>query len=121
AGQGYTGAYGVWVIPLWEPGGRASPQLRAHSLAVGALPRRFASVLRLPGEVVEQLTVAALLQDVGLRELEIPYERLSGRRPLDGEEIQIVRGHPAIGAELLSKIEFPYPIAPLVRHHHERF
>jgi len=120
-GQRYHAAYRSLVNSYLEPGRKTYPQLKAHCMAVGALTRRFANVLRLPGETVEQLTVAALLHDVGLRDLEIPYERLSGRRPLDGEEIQIVRGHPAIGAELLSKIEFPYPIAPLVRHHHERF
>jgi putative nucleotidyltransferase with HDIG domain len=121
AGQRYHSAYRSLVNSLLEPGRKAYPQLKAHCLAVGALTRRFANVLRLPGEVVEQLTVAALLHDIGLRELEIPYERLSGRRPLDGQEIQVVREHPMLGAELLSRIEFPYPIAELVRHHHERF
>jgi putative nucleotidyltransferase with HDIG domain len=121
AGQRYHVAYRSLVDTLLEPGRRAYPQLKAHCLAVGALTRRFANVLRLPAETVEQLTVAALLHDVGLRELEIPYERLSGRRPLDLQELEIVRGHAAIGADLLSRIEFPYPIAPLVRYHHERF
>jgi response regulator RpfG family c-di-GMP phosphodiesterase len=46
---------------------------------------------------------------------------LSGRRPLDLQELTIVREHAAVGASLLARIEFPYPIATLVRHHHERF
>jgi putative nucleotidyltransferase with HDIG domain len=121
AGERYHVAYRSLIDALLEPGRKSYPQLKSHCLAVGMLTRRFANVLRLPGEMVEQLTVAALLHDIGLRELEIPYERLSGRRPLDLDDLSIVREHPVIGASLLARIEFPYPIATLVRHHHERF
>lgn len=117
----YRGAYRSLVNFLLEPGNRPYPQIKAHGLAAGFLARRFASHLGLPAETVEQITVAGLLHDIGLRELELPYERLSGRRPLDLEEISIVRRHPAVAAALLERIEFPYPIAPLVRHHHERW
>ncbi len=117
----YRGAYRSLVNFLLEPGIRPYPQLKAHGLATGFLARRFASHLGLPPETVEQVTVAGLLHDIGLRELEIPYERLSGRRPLDLEEISIVRRHPAAAATLLERIDFPYPIAPLIRSHHERW
>ncbi len=121
AASRYRGAYRSLVNFLLEPGFRAYPQLKAHGLAVGFLARRFASHLKLPAEATEQITVAALLHDIGLRELELPYDRLAGRRPLDLEELSIVRKHPAVAAGLLEKIEFPYPVAPLVRHHHERW
>ena len=117
----YRGAYRSLVNFLLEPGVRPYPQLKAHGLAVGFLARRFANHLKLPAETVEQITVAALLHDIGLRELELPYDRLAGRRPLDLEELSIVRKHSAVAAALLEKIEFPYPVAPLVRHHHERW
>jgi putative nucleotidyltransferase with HDIG domain len=120
-GGRYHAAYRSLVDTLIEPGRKSYPQLKAHCLAVGALTRRFANALRLPAETVEQLTVAALLHDIGLRELEIPYEKLSGRRPLDLQEVTIVREHAAVGTSLLERIEFPYAIAPLVRHHHERY
>ena len=121
AGDKYRHAYRSLVKSLLEPGVRAYPQLKAHCYAVGALCRRFAAALGLPPDAVEQLTVAGLLHDVGIREVEIPYERLSGRRPLDIQEVALVRRHAAIGADLLERIEFPYPVAPLVRHHHERY
>ena len=120
-GGRYHAAYRSLVDTLIEPGRKSYPQLKAHCLAVGALTRRFANSLRLPAETVEQMTVAALLHDIGLRELEIPYEKLSGRRPLDLQEVTIVREHAAVGTSLLERIEFPYAIAPLVRHHHERY
>jgi len=121
AGDRYRQSYRSLVKALLEPGLRAYPQLKAHSYAVGALCRRFAAALALPADGIEQLTVAGLLHDIGIREVEVPYERLSGRRPLDIQEVALVRRHAAIGADILERIEFPYPVAPLVRHHHERF
>jgi hypothetical protein len=117
----YRLAYRSLIDTLIEPGARAYPQLKAHSLAVGALCRRFATGLGLSRGAVEQITVAGLRHDVGLKELELPYERLAGRRPLDLEELAVVRQHPVVGASILERIDFPYSIAPLVRHHHERF
>jgi putative nucleotidyltransferase with HDIG domain len=121
AASRYRGAYRSLVNFLIEPGARPYPQLKAHSLAVGFLARRFASFLKLPAETVEQITVAALLHDIGLRDLDLPYDRLSGRRPLNLEELSIVHKHPVVAAVLLERIEFPYPVGPLVRHHHERW
>lgn len=117
----YQAAYRSLVNAFVEPGIRPYRQLRAHSLAVGLLCRRFAFVLRLSAEVVEQVTVAGLLHDVGLRELELPYEKIAGRRPLDLQELAIVRQHPLAGEAVLKRIDFPYPVTALVRHHHERF
>ncbi|MEP6767829.1 MAG: HD domain-containing phosphohydrolase [Acidobacteriota bacterium] len=121
SGERYRQSYRSLVKSLLEPGARPYPQLKAHSYAVGALCRRFATALRLPAEGIEQLTVAGLLHDIGIREVEVPYERLAGRRPLDLQEVALVRRHAVIGADILERIEFPYPIAPLVRHHHERY
>ncbi|MFN2635021.1 MAG: HD domain-containing phosphohydrolase [Thermoanaerobaculia bacterium] len=121
SGERYRQSYRSLVKSLLEPGATPYPQLKAHSYAVGALCRRFATALRLPAEGIEQLTVAGLLHDIGIREVEVPYERLAGRRPLDLQEVALVRRHAVIGADILERIEFPYPIAPLVRHHHERY
>lgn len=117
----YRTAFRSLVSASIEPGLRPYPQLKRHAFAVALLSRRFAFSLRLPAETVEQVTVAGLLHDVGLRELELPYDRIASRRPLNVEEMAIVRRHPIVAAGLLERIAFPYPIAPLVRHHHERF
>jgi hypothetical protein len=117
----YQIAYRSLVNAFLEPGVKPYRQLRAHSLAVGWMCRRFAAALRLAPEVSEQITVAGLLHDIGLRELELPYEKIAGRRPLDLQELAIVRRHPLAGEAVLKRIEFPYPVTELVRHHHERF
>jgi putative nucleotidyltransferase with HDIG domain len=121
SGERYRQSFRSLVKAFIEPGLRTYPQLKAHSFAVGALCRKFATSLRLPADVIEQLTVAGLLHDIGIREVEVPYERLSGRRPLDLQEVALVRRHAPMGADILERIDFPYPVAPLVRHHHERY
>jgi putative nucleotidyltransferase with HDIG domain len=121
SGERYRQSFRSLVKAFIEPGLRSYPQLKAHSFAVGALCRKFATSLKLPADVIEQLTVAGLLHDIGLREVEVPYERLSGRRPLDLQEVALVRRHAPMGADILERIDFPYPVAPLVRHHHERY
>ena len=117
----YRSAFRSLVRAFVEPGLRTYPQLKAHSLAVAALCRRFGTSLRLAPDAVEQLAVAGLLHDIGIREVEVPYERLAGRRPLDLQEVALVRRHAPIGADILERVDFPYPVATLVRHHHERF
>jgi len=121
SGERYRQSFRSLVKGFIEPGLRSYPQLKAHSFAVGALCRKFATSLRLPADVIEQLTVAGLLHDIGIREVEVPYERLSGRRPLDLQEVALVRRHAPMGADILERIDFPYPVAPLIRHHHERY
>jgi len=117
----YYGAYRSFVNAFLEGGKKTYPRLKAHSLAVAGWSRSMATALRLSADTVEQFTVAGLLHDIGLRELEIPYERLQERQPLGLSDLAIVRQHAVVGSELLARIDFPYPVAPLVRHHHERF
>jgi len=117
----YRRSFRSLVHFLIEPELRPFPQLKAHALGVAALCRRLGGALGMPSETVEQLAVAGLVHDIGLKCLELPYERIAGRRALDLQELGVVRQHPAIGATLLSAIDFPYPVAPLVKHHHERF
>jgi putative nucleotidyltransferase with HDIG domain len=121
AASSYKTSFRSLVQSLLEPGGRAYPQLKAHSLSVAAITRRFAAALKLSPVESEQLTVAALLHDVGLKELALPYERLAGRRPLEPGEMEEVRAHSSHGAALVERLDLPYPVAPLIRHHHERW
>jgi HD-GYP domain-containing protein (c-di-GMP phosphodiesterase class II) len=36
-------------------------------------------------------------------------------------EYEIMKRHAPIGADILQVIDFPYPVAPIVRHHHENW
>jgi putative nucleotidyltransferase with HDIG domain len=115
----YRDAYRGLIRRLLEPGLKKYTALVSHSLSVARIARRFAGFLRLPEVTVEQMTVAGLLHDVGIRELS--YDRVSEKRPLSEAEYRLARDHPSVGAMLLADIEFPYPVIPLVLHHHERY
>jgi len=62
---------------------------------------------------------AALLHDIG--KLAVPEHILSKPGPLTQEEFQKIRIHPQVGAEIISGVPFPYPVAPLILSHHERW
>lgn len=115
----YREAYRGLVNKLVEPGLKRFGGLRTHSFNVGRMARKFAQSLQLSAVETEQLTVAAILHDVGMRELN--YDELATRRSLTEAESRLVREHPAVGAFLVDEIPWPYPVAPLVRHHHERW
>ncbi len=115
----YREAYRGLVNKLLEPGLRRFTGLKTHSFNVGRMARKLAQHLQLSPTETEQLTVAAILHDVGMRELN--YEELYSRRSLSETEVRLIREHPAVGAFLVDEVPWPYPVAPLVRHHHERW
>jgi putative nucleotidyltransferase with HDIG domain len=65
------------------------------------------------------LEAAALLHDVG--KIGIPEHILNKPGKLTTEEFDVMKGHVAIGAEILSGIEFPFPVVPIVKSHHENW
>ena len=68
---------------------------------------------------LQAIKTAALLHDIG--KLAIPEHILSKPGPLTHEEFQKVRVHPQVGAEIIAAVPFPYPVAPLILSHHERW
>jgi diguanylate cyclase (GGDEF)-like protein/putative nucleotidyltransferase with HDIG domain len=68
---------------------------------------------------MEGLTAASLLHDIG--NLAISEYILNKPSPLTNWEKEKMRKHPTIGAEILSSVDFPYPVVPYVRHHHEKW
>ena len=51
----------------------------------------------------------------------MPEHILSKPGPLTPEEFQKIRAHPKVGADIVSSVPFPYPVAPLILSHHERW
>jgi len=68
-------------------------------------------------EQLRGLEAAALLHDMG--KLAIPEHILNKPGKLTAAEFETMKRHADIGADLLSSIRFPYPVIPIVRHHHE--
>ena len=65
------------------------------------------------------IEAAALLHDMG--KLAIPEHILNKPGKLTPAEFETMKRHADIGADLLSSIRFPYPVVPIVRHHHEHW
>jgi len=68
---------------------------------------------------VQAVRTAALLHDIG--KLAVPEHILSKPGPLTAEEFQKVQAHPQVGADIIAAVPFPYPVAPLIQNHHERW
>ena len=80
----------------------------------------LARALGVDGELeVQAIKAASLLHDVG--KLAIPEHILNKPGRLTAAEYEIMKRHAPIGADILSVIDFPYPVAPIVRHHHENW
>jgi putative nucleotidyltransferase with HDIG domain len=70
-------------------------------------------------ELLKGLEAGALLHDTG--KIAVPEHILNKPGRLTPAEFEKMKRHAPIGAEILSSIEFPYPVVPVVRHHHENW
>ncbi len=93
------------------------PYTRGHSERVAAHSRTIARYLGISGEVLERIWVGALLHDVGKIGIEDRILKKGG--VLSAEEYEEMKLHPAIGAEILSRIEQLREMIPAIRWHHE--
>jgi putative nucleotidyltransferase with HDIG domain len=127
---------------------KQAEQLRAHAEEVAALHRRTIEVLALAIEAkdqtthdhlervevyavavgeelgldegeIEALRASALLHDIG--KLAVPEYIISKPGKLTPDEFEKMKTHTVVGAEIVEQIRFPYPVAPIVRSHHEKW
>lgn len=68
---------------------------------------------------LQALEAAALLHDTG--KLVIPEHILNKPGKLTRGEFDKMKEHASVGADILSSIDFPFPVVPIVRHHHENW
>lgn len=92
---------------------------RGHIQRVRILAEGLAREVAYPEDQMEGLKAAALLHDIG--KLAVPEYILSKPGKLTAAEYAKVMIHPVIGADILSNVEFPYEVVPIVKHHHERY
>ena len=92
---------------------------QSHIRRVQVYAAGLARSLGMSDTEIQGVKTAALLHDIG--KLAVPEHILSKPGPLTQEEFQKIRIHPQVGAEIISGVPFPYPVAPLILSHHERW
>src|SRR6266403_235882 len=90
-----------------------------HLQRVRVYAVEVAKELKVDRDGMAALQAAALLHDIG--KLAIPEHIISKPGRLTPEEFEKMKIHPLVGAEILERVRFPYPVVPIVRAHHERW
>src|SRR5436190_7813838 len=92
----------------------------SHVRRVQAYAAALARALAVDDEpTLKAIEAAALLHDTG--KLAIPERILNKPGGLTPAEFEQMKGLDEIGANILSLVEFPYPVVPIVRCHHENW
>jgi putative nucleotidyltransferase with HDIG domain len=75
--------------------------------------------LGLPESGLDALRAASMLHDIG--KLAVPEHIISKPGKLSRDEFEKMKIHPVVGAEILERVRFPYPVVPIVYSHHEKW
>lgn len=97
---------------------KRDPYTAGHQSRVARLAKAIASQMGLTEETVRTTYLAALIHDVG--KIAVPAEILSKPTRLSAVEFGLIKMHPVEGFEIIRNVEFPWPLATIVRQHHER-
>jgi diguanylate cyclase (GGDEF)-like protein/putative nucleotidyltransferase with HDIG domain len=91
----------------------------AHLRRVQVYASEIGKELGISDIEMRALEAAALLHDVG--KLAVPEYIISKPGKLTPDEFEKMKVHPVVGAEILERVHFPYPVVPIVRSHHEKY
>ncbi|MHB1325128.1 MAG: HD domain-containing phosphohydrolase [Thermoleophilia bacterium] len=92
---------------------------RGHSERVSLYGEAIGRGLGLQVTELQTIRYAGYLHDVG--KIGIPDAILSKPGKLTVEEFNVIKNHPVLGEKILKPVNFPFPVQPIVRHHHERY
>jgi PAS domain S-box-containing protein len=94
------------------------PYTSGHQARVAKIACAIGLELGWPEQQLQALRVASMVHDVG--KISIPTELLTKPTKLNNAEWELIRAHPETGYTILKDIPFAWPIAEIVRQHHER-
>jgi putative nucleotidyltransferase with HDIG domain len=107
------------ILAIAEAIDSADPDSNHHAYRTANLAVTIASHFSLNDEQLQNLRWAGLLHDIG--KVQISDDILRKPGPLNAAEWEIIRRHPAAGAEILQPVESLRAASALIRAHHERF
>jgi len=88
-----------------------------HQQRVSNLARKIANQMELSPQTIEGIRIAASIHDIG--KIAIPSDILNKSRHLLEVEFELIKHHTNIGFQILSTIDFPWPVAAIILQHHE--
>ena len=94
------------------------PYTAGHQRRVSDLARSIGEELGLTDDIVDGIRMSGAVHDVG--KITVPTEILSKPGRLHTAEFELIKIHPILGFDILSTIDFPWPVAATVLQHHER-
>lgn len=97
---------------------KRDPYTAGHQRRVSLLANAIAEKIKLEKSKSDGLRIAAIVHDIG--KLYVPAEILSKPGKLTNAEFDLIKTHPMAGYEILSTINFPWPVAEIVLQHQER-
>jgi PAS domain S-box-containing protein len=95
------------------------PYTSGHQQRVTQIATLIAIEMGLEHDTINSIRTAALIHDIG--KINVPASILSKPGKITDIEYEMIKTHPKIGYDIISQIDFNYPIAKIILQHHERF
>ncbi len=106
------------IMAMANTSEKRDPYTAGHQKRVQDLSLAIARELNVTQAQFEGLKFAGIIHDIG--KIAVPSDILAKPGNITPYEYEVIKSHSTVGYELLSKIEFPWPIAEIVYQHHER-
>ena len=90
-----------------------------HLQRVQTYAMEIAKEMNLSENELQAVRAASLMHDIG--KIAVPEHIVCKPGKLTPGEFEKMKVHPVVGAEILSRAHFPYPVVPIVRSHHEKW
>ena len=97
---------------------KRDPYTSGHQKRVADLASEIAGRMGLDASAIEGVRMGGMIHDIG--KIHIPVEILAKPGRLSASEWEIIKSHPAVGAEIVHGVHSPWPIEEMVLQHHER-
>ena len=97
---------------------KRDPYTAGHQRNVALLSSAIATELNMDPAAIEGVRLGATIHDIG--KIYVPAEILSRPGRISETELGLIKSHPEVGYDIIKGVEFPWPVAHMVRQHHER-
>ncbi len=97
---------------------KRDPYTAGHQRKVAELAAAIGREMGLSSEQIHGLRLGAIIHDIG--KIYIPAEILNRPGKLSEHEFALVKTHAQVGYDIIKNVDFAWPVALMVRHHHER-